>query len=60
MDEKIKHRGGARPGAGRKANPDKKIFKAVFITEEAYNLLNGIKNKSSFVSSLIINALKKP
>lgn len=59
MEAKVERRGGARPGAGRKPKMNKKRFKAVFLSEEAYNLLAGIRNKSDFVSLLIINAFRK-
>lgn len=59
MEAKVERRGGARPGAGRKPKKNKKRFKAVFLSEEAYNLLAGIRNKSDFVSLLIINAFRK-
>lgn len=56
MDEKIKHRGGARPGAGRppKNGVRRAEYKSILITKEAWEHLQGISNRCRYVSELIL------
>ena len=61
MEAKIERRGGARPGAGRppKNGVSRAKYRPILITEEAYKLLSGVRNKCEYVSNLILKDLKK-
>ena len=61
MEAKIERRGGARPGAGRppKNGVSRAKYRPILITEEAYKLLSGVRNKCEYVSNLIVKDLKK-
>ena len=50
-----KKRGGARPGAGRKPT-GRDIAFSVRISQEAYAILQGVKNKAEFIDKLILNS----
>lgn len=49
--------GGARKGAGRKAN-GRNIPLTVRVSQEAAQVLEGVKNKSEFIDDLILNNSK--
>lgn len=61
MEAKVERRGGARPGAGRppKNGVSRAKYRPILITEEAYKLLSGVKNKCEYISNLILKDLKK-
>jgi hypothetical protein len=52
MNEQTNKRGGARQGAGRKAN-DRNYPLHVRISQEAADILNAQPNKSEFIDNLI-------
>jgi hypothetical protein len=54
MNEQTNKRGGARQGAGRKAN-DRNYTLHVRISQEAADILNAQKNKSEYIDNLIRN-----
>lgn len=57
MEEKEKNKGswgGSRPGAGRKKRSKLTHAMTVKISEEARNMLKGVKNKSELVDDAIM------
>lgn len=51
MEETKKH-GGRRPGAGRPAG-ERNLMLSVRISQEAYDKISGVSNKSEFIDNLI-------
>lgn len=45
-------RGGVRPGSGRPATDRRKML-SVRISEEAHEMISGVKNKSEYIDTLI-------
>lgn len=61
MENKKKNgRGGARPGAGRPFLDGKSRakYKSILITKEAWECMQGVRNKCRYISGLIIKDLK--
>ena len=55
MEQQKNGHGGARQGAGRKAN-DRSIPLMVRVSPKAAAVLDGVKNKSEYIDNLIINS----
>lgn len=53
--------GGARPGAGRPFLDGKSRakYKSILITKEAWECMQGVRNKCRYISGLIINEIGK-
>lgn len=53
-----KSRGGARPGAGRKPNPNKKAFRSIYVYREVFDAIPPGVNKCTLTSSLLSEWIK--
>lgn len=52
MEEKKKQHGGRRSGAGRPAG-ERNLMLSVRISQEAFDKISGVSNKSEFIDNLI-------